>query len=92
MSCCGSRRRVIDVRPLPRATATRPVPAPAAGGMSARESAPAVAFVYVGATRLVAEGGATRRRYRFDHPGALVEVDARDAPGFVAIPQLRRRG
>jgi hypothetical protein len=49
-----------------------------------------VRFVYTGSTRLVAEGPVTRRRYRFEHPGAVVEVDGRDAPSFAAIPNLRR--
>lgn len=49
-----------------------------------------VPFIYTGATRLIAEGPVTRRRYRFEHPGAVVEVDGRDAPSFAAIPNLRR--
>jgi hypothetical protein len=50
-----------------------------------------VTFVYTGATRLVAEGPVTRRHYRFDHPGAVVDVDGRDAPSFAAVPNLRVR-
>jgi hypothetical protein len=81
---------------MPRRTAPpaqMAMPARADGGQGGepRGAAP-VAFVYTGATRLVAEGTVSRRRYRFDHPGALVEVDARDAPAFAAIPHLRRRG
>jgi hypothetical protein len=87
MSCCGRRRAAIDARPI------------TGGASGARPAVPttpiaptaAVAFVYTGATRLVAEGSITRRRYRFDHPGAIVEVDARDAVPFTALAQLRRR-
>lgn len=38
-----------------------------------------------------AEGPATRRRYAFQHPGAVLEVDARDAPSLARIPLVRRR-
>ena len=86
MSCCGSRRTTIDIRPRPRPTVAAGV-----ASETSRSGAP-VAFAYTGATRLMAEGTVTRRRYRFDHPGAIVEVDARDAPAFAAIPHLRRRG
>jgi hypothetical protein len=48
-----------------------------------------VTFVYTGTTRLVADGPVTRQRYRFDYPGAMVEVDGRDAASFAAIPNLR---
>ncbi|MBS0448105.1 MAG: hypothetical protein JSR59_19405 [Proteobacteria bacterium] len=84
MSCCGRRRAPIDVRPAGR-------PAPLAGAAAAPPAQAVVAFVYTGATRLVAEGAATRRRYRFEHPGVLVEVDARDAPSLAGVPGLRQR-
>jgi hypothetical protein len=50
-----------------------------------------VPYTYTGPTRLVADGPVTRRRYRFDQPGATLSVDARDAPSFAAIPHLRRK-
>lgn len=50
-----------------------------------------VAFEYAGATGLTAVGAITGRRYRFDRPGAAVDVDLRDAPSLAGVPQLRRR-
>ncbi len=52
--------------------------------------AAAVRFQYVGQTGLTVTGPITGRRYRFNGPGAAAEVDARDAPGLVAVPNLRR--
>jgi hypothetical protein len=80
MSCCGSHRTAIEIPPR-----SRP-PAPPAALRPA-----AITFVYTGATRLIAEGAVTRQRYRFEQTGAAVEVDARDAPAFAAIPNLHRR-
>jgi hypothetical protein len=54
------------------------------------ETASPVLFEYVGRTGLTATGTFTGRRYRFDGPGAQVEVDARDAPSLTGVPNLRR--
>ncbi len=81
MRCCGRSRVPIETRPLRQ-------DAPPAEPQIRHAMVP---FVYSGTTRLVAEGPVTRRRYRFEHPGAVVEVDGRDAPSFAAIP-TRRRG
>jgi hypothetical protein len=85
MTCCG--------RTQPNRTANTPVPAHTITP-PAREPAPpaqaAVPHTYTGASRLVAEGPVTRRRYHFAHTGAVLDVDARDAPSFAAIPNLRR--
>lgn len=35
-------------------------------------------------------GGATGQRYRFDHPGAVVQVDPRDRPSLTGVPGLRQ--
>lgn len=80
MNCCG-RARTTAKGFVPR----RDLPAAEAPVRHAT-----VSFTYTGATRLVADGPVTRRRYRFEHPGATVEVDARDAASFAAIPNLRR--
>jgi hypothetical protein len=82
-NCCGRGRPMVQPHPLPARPPARP-PEPAAA------LPPTVAFVYTGSSRLVAEGPFTRRRYRFDAPGAQADVDARDAPSFAAIPALRR--
>ncbi len=86
MSCCGRSRADATLSPpaLPQALSRPTSPAPAV-----RSAAP-VAFVYRGETRLNAQGPITRRVYRFEHPGAVVQVDARDAPSMAAVPNLRR--
>lgn len=86
MNCCGMKRLAPPATPAP------PTPAPTEPGPVAPVAArPAsVSFQYTGATRLVAEGPISRQRYRFDAPGAVVGVDARDAAAFAAIPALRR--
>ena len=80
MMCCGRARPPAETRP----------PRPSAPAAAAQIRPTTVAFVYTGPTRLVAEGPVTWRRYRFEHPGAIVVVDVRDAPSFAAIPHLRR--
>jgi hypothetical protein len=81
MSCCG--------RPRPAAGSYQPIPHPGPPSAEPRLRAETAAFVYTGPTRLQADGPVTRRRYRFEHPGAVVDVDGRDAPSFAAIPNLR---
>ncbi len=48
-----------------------------------------VLFEYVGKTRLVIIGPATRTGYRFDRPGARVLVDGRDRASLSSVPVLR---
>ena len=80
MACCGGNRA-----PLVGAGA-RPAPAapPAPGPRRYR-----VQFEYVGGTALTAIGPVSGKRYRFDHPGAILVVDPRDRPALAAVPNLR---
>ena len=48
-------------------------------------------FEYIGKTALTVMGNITGRRYRFNRPGDLQSVDARDAVGMMTVPVLRRR-
>jgi hypothetical protein len=48
-----------------------------------------VLFQYVGNTRLMITGPATRKSYRFDRPGARVMVDGRDQLSLSTVPVLR---
>ncbi len=85
MTCCGRPQAHHPVTTtLPGHAKPPPVREPA----PARQSA--VPYTYTGASRLVAEGPVTRRRYHFAHTGAVLDVDVRDAPSFAAIPHLRR--
>ena len=81
MSCCGRARPAVGIY--------QPIRHPGPPGTEPQFRPAMVAFVYTGPTRLQAEGPVTRRRYRFEHPGAVVDVDGRDAPSFAAIPNLR---
>ncbi len=48
-----------------------------------------VNFEYVGKTGLMVVGPISGKRYRFNYTGAIVAVDARDAPSLIAVPNLR---
>jgi hypothetical protein len=47
-------------------------------------------FQYLGKTGLTVIGPRTRRRYRFDRPGAVVAVDRRDERALAAVSVLRQ--
>ena len=47
-------------------------------------------FEYIGNTGLTIIGLTTGVRYRFDHRGARLQVDGRDALAFQSVPLLRR--
>ncbi len=53
-------------------------------------SSPYPSFQYIGGSGLTVQGPASKRLYRFASPGAIVAVDARDAPSLARMPQLRR--
>ena len=78
MPCCGGKRAQFRGVVPPRA----PVPARVVTG--------AHAFEYVGRTALTVTGPVSRKTYRFDRPGARVEVDSRDVMSLLSIPALRR--
>jgi hypothetical protein len=80
MSCCGQKRiQARTPQALPNAERAPRMAAPVAHG-----------FQYTGATAMTARGPITGRSYRFGAPGAVVAVDARDAPSLAALPNLRR--
>jgi hypothetical protein len=49
-----------------------------------------VFFKYLGQTGMTVIGPRTGKRYRFDGPGATVEVDLRDRLSLAALPRLRQ--
>jgi hypothetical protein len=85
MGCCGAKRQVLLTKPTPQVRLGAPL---------ARQAQPAVPFgaffEYIGQTALTAIGPATGKRYRFDRPGARLEVDLRDRRGIAAVPLLRQ--
>lgn len=84
MSCCGNQRErfrsVSGARTKP-ATAENASP-------NARHTT--VYFEYLGKTGLTVLGPVSGKRYRFDRPGAAVEIDLRDRASLAAIPALRQ--
>ena len=84
MSCCGNKREFMAQSAPARHTwpPARPHPQSA--------PPPTVVFQYTGRTTMVVIGPVSGRRYRFDTPGARVEVDPRDRRSLAAVPHLRQ--
>jgi hypothetical protein len=87
MACCGQRRQQIS-RAIPiqrahnlalRTNLSRPAP-----------QTQGTAFQYFGKTGMTAVGPISGRYYRFNYPGAIVEVDPRDRPSLATVPNLRQ--
>jgi hypothetical protein len=83
MGCCGGKRQQIKVA-LGGAE-----PSPGAA-QPPRAAVVFEFFRYTGNTGMTVVGPITGKRYRFNAPGAVVAVDARDAPGVGAAPNLRQ--
>ncbi len=59
--------------------------------LSNRSLSPAFSsFEYTGKTALSVTGKITRTQYRFNTPGSRQNIDARDAPGLMSVPVLRK--
>ena len=86
MGCCGEKRRRFYGRAPAGAGARGAEGGVAPPGRRLRFS---VQFRYVGATAMTVEGPASGRRYRFDRPGATLEVDLRDRLGLARVPGLQ---
>ncbi len=78
----GARRPVRRFVANPQPNAASAVPARAALAL------PKPVFEYVGATALTIVSPITRNIYRFERPGARVEVDIRDRSWVAFVPQL----
>jgi hypothetical protein len=89
VSCCGKMRAAFGApATIAGATAASPpafAPASAGGFRQSR-----VFFEYVGRSGLTVVGPATGRRYRFDRPGARLEVDLKDRRSLAGVPHLRQ--
>jgi hypothetical protein len=87
MGCCGEKRQEFyNGRPGAPGGVSWPSPQATPRGGS-RYSA---RFKYVGKSGLTVRGPVSRRIYRFDRPGAVVTVDARDGASLARVPNLRR--
>lgn len=80
--CCGKRRM------QQRAKVPKPLRSDVRSG--GRQQQEAVSFVNVGETELIVQGPISGIEYRFDGPGARVQVDPRDRVLLAAIRQVRQ--
>lgn len=87
MGCCGKKREqfLAGVRTGPLSNAAR---TPFPHFQPARYER--VFFEYLGNTGLTVVGPVTGKHYRFDRPGARVEVDLRDRRPLTTVPRLRQ--
>jgi hypothetical protein len=88
MSCCGQQRLTPSQNTLRAPTA-----APQADRsdiVSASAPSTGVPFQYTGRTALTVIGPVSGRRYRFNGPNAVVQVDPRDRESLQSVPRLRR--
>ncbi len=92
--CCGKNRlpksfmqtQMPPTKVVPLPPAPKPVAASVKGTASQVRQ---LKFVYAGNTGLTVVSPITGRRYRFDRPGAQVDVDARDRSWISFVPKLR---
>ena len=87
MPCCGKKRSQAS-----RTTQAPRTPEPAEKTVSQPRPEPDAPphFQYLGKTGLTVMGPRTRKRYRFDRPGAIVAVDPRDERALAAVSVLRQ--
>jgi len=88
MSCCGQKRNQTVSRAMPVHQRISPVGSSAFNRSSTSQQV--ASFEYIGKTALTAIGPVSGRHYRFSYPGAVVEVDAGDAPSLATVPTLRK--
>jgi hypothetical protein len=89
MPCCGKKRQQLRQT----ARAQRPAkPAETTTSQPPPEHDPLPHFRYMGKTGLTVIGPRTGKRYRFDHPGAVVAIDPQDGRALASVSVLRRVG
>jgi hypothetical protein len=90
--CCGKGRQQLtgmlqpagSNRIRPTTAAARPAAPPIA-----RSSTAALTYQYLGRTAMTAVSPATGRQYRFDRPGAVLQIDARDRQWIERLPNVK---
>ena len=87
MMCCGQKRA--QLLQTSRDSRT-PVPGETSALQHQASGVDPVYFQYVGKTGLTVIGRETHVLYRFDRPGMVVIVDARDKRSLESVPTLRQ--
>lgn len=80
----------VPPRARPAAAATPASPPARPASPPARRNPNVTYFLYYGATAMTVQGPRSGKRYRFDRPGAIVEVDLADAPSLARVAHLRQ--
>jgi hypothetical protein len=75
-------------RPAPKLAASTRARVSATTSVRTAPRVRTVIFEYVGSTALTVVSPITRRVYRFDRPGARVEIDARDRSWVTFVPNV----
>ena len=89
MNCCGNKRNAMKEQEQVHASRSSAAVRVTHKTLGQQEKE-TVPMQYTGDTALSVRGVFSRRIYRFAHHGALLDVDGRDAPGFLAIGVLKR--
>jgi len=79
MSCCGQRR----AQAAGSGRAIEPV-------RGLRRGSNVALYEYTGGSGMTVIGPVSSLRYRFEHPGAKVQIDPRDIASMAGLPNLRR--
>jgi hypothetical protein len=79
MACCGQRRAMASSNGRIAETGRPP-------RLTSREAL----YEYTGGTSMTVRGSVSQRTYRFEQPGARVQIDPRDAASMAGLPDLRR--
>lgn len=91
--CCSRPSQAINTGQRSAPLVRRPGERSLAGAQAATATRTALAlsapvFEYVGATALTVVSPLTRKTYRFEKPGARIEVDLRDRSWIAFVPSL----
>ena len=83
---CSNQPRAVASNPVRRLTRAFAQSSPA--GPAANLPAGKATFEYAGETALTVVSPVTKRIYRFERPGARLEVDLRDRSWLAFVPDL----
>ena len=85
--CCGNKRTQASQTTQTQLASKSEAEPPA---QPQRESDSQIRFQYLGPTGLTLVGPVSYKRYRFDHPEAIVVIDPRDKRALAGVSVLRQ--